>query len=511
MSEEDKSVDTENLDDMNSGLDEKTGIDHDKVKNIIDKIRKTYAKKKVYVTINPPTFHGDDLFLEYREKSIRDALDILVDACSDVKGRSFTAIIFGYPQRKVNYKTSNDFCEKFQFRYESSGEVLITHRAGNTFGDGLNVMIRNAVRKRYDELMEEEELMLTPEQKIEIAAIEEAEKPKEESSKNEGICLFLQESISDAQKRVGDDSSNKFHKNLLDNLSSDYGFYAHKRLAKFPDWQEIEAGLDTKSFPHFAEFIEWLRQQYELSQKIPGEDKGIIRLEPILLVGEPGIGKTEILMRLSELLSTDILVFDASSAQTGSRLTGSESHWSNSKPGLLFDKLIYGNTANPFVFVDELDKAGASANNGNDTISGLHHLLEKRTAAKFEDLSVPGLVLDASHVNWFASANELNLVPGPIRSRFRVMEIPSPTPEQVEGIVQSIYRSVLNNAPWGAYFSNELESNVVEKFRDDFSIRELKRAIESACSYAASEKRNYLMEEDVRKDLSRKSFGFLSN
>jgi ATP-dependent Lon protease len=98
-----------------------------------------------------------------------------------------------------------------------------------------------------------------------------------------------------------------------------------------------------------------------------------------------------------------------------------------------------GDRADPLILLDELDKARRSHN--ADPIAPLHSLLEPLTASKVTDISA-GIEFDASHVFWVATANDLDRIPAPIRSRFRVFNIAMPSAEQSIALAQAVGMAV---------------------------------------------------------------------
>lgn len=188
--------------------------------------------------------------------------------------------------------------------------------------------------------------------------------------------------------------------------------------------------------PHFSDVIDLVQQQMALA----AARQQPLRLPPILLNGDPGVGKTFFTQALATVLNTPIRRHAFDSATTESALTGSDKNWSNTTYGLLFELVCLGNTANPIILLDELDKAGHSYN--RNPIAPLHTLLEPITSSSVTDISV-GLTFDASHVMWIATANNPSRIPDSIRSRFIEFDIQLPTGAhalQVAGAVaESIY------------------------------------------------------------------------
>ena len=86
-----------------------------------------------------------------------------------------------------------------------------------------------------------------------------------------------------------------------------------------------------------------------------------------------------------------------------------------------------------------------------------------------------------------------------LRSRFRVVEVPTPSREQMPAIARSVYRQLKASRPWGAVFPEELPMEVIERLCGS-TPRELSRLVEDAVGRAASAGRQYLLEEDINAD-----------
>ncbi|MDP3760455.1 MAG: ATP-binding protein, partial [Ramlibacter sp.] len=90
-----------------------------------------------------------------------------------------------------------------------------------------------------------------------------------------------------------------------------------------------------------------------------------VRLQPMLLVGEPGVGKTHFAQALAEALATTIHIQQMDSDLTSAFLMGSDRKWGNSQQGMLFERVVLGQHANPVIVLDELDKSQRSLTYGS--------------------------------------------------------------------------------------------------------------------------------------------------
>lgn len=275
-----------------------------------------------------------------------------------------------------------------------------------------------------------------------------------------------------------------------------------KKLAAVPSDSGFLVEI-ARDFPNFSVFCDYLRAQFALSRM----GDSAFRLPPILLVGEPGIGKTEILRRIAEKIKTDFKPISMSTAQSGSTLAGSDIFWSNSRQGLLFDQLIFGQSANPIVMLDELDKS--SDRPDNSPVGALYELLERKTASQFIDRALPGVEINASHVVWIATCNDEFAIESALLTRFRVFRIPQPTRDQAVAVVRSIFSDMVQNESWGAAFERDIADDVIEVLAG-LSPRDMRMTIENACANAAIDGRNRLLIEDVIQNQKRSKMGFHS-
>src|SRR5437763_15944788 len=206
---------------------------------------------------------------------------------------------------------------------------------------------------------------------------------------------------------------------------------------------EMDALFD--DLPNFTAVIEDVRKHLALC--IDSNDS--IELPPMLLLGDPGIGKTHFARQLAQLLGTGYGFVPMSSLTAGWVLSGASSQWKNAKPGKVFDTFLNGEYANPVIVVDELDKA--SSDGQYDPLGALYELLEVQTATRFVDEFVE-LPIDASGAVWLATANDASRIPEPLVNRLTVYEIEAPDDAGSLRIARTIYGEVRNAQDSGRQF-----------------------------------------------------------
>lgn len=241
------------------------------------------------------------------------------------------------------------------------------------------------------------------------------------------------------------------------------------------------------SQPQFAAVVDLIRNQLLLASRT---GKGL-RIPPLLLNGEPGIGKTHFATALAEALGTSVtrIAFDA--PITGATLIGSERRWGNTSYGAVFEALCLGDFANPIFILDEIDKS-ASRREWNP-ISVLHSLLEPSTAAHARDISMD-FEFDASLITWIATCNSSRYLSDAIRSRFREFHIQrAGAPEAIacaESVIARAFAELqlVDFDPPGRGTAVALAH---------LSAREIKQAFEQAVAQAIAAGRHRVSAQDL--------------
>ncbi|GMV60165.1 AAA family ATPase [Betaproteobacteria bacterium PRO7] len=253
---------------------------------------------------------------------------------------------------------------------------------------------------------------------------------------------------------------------------------------------DIDALID--ELPNFAEPLEDIRRQLALC--LSSDDP--LDLEPILLLGDPGIGKTHFARRLSKLLGTGYSFIGMSSLTAGWILSGASAQWKNAKPGKVFDALVNGDYANPVIVVDEIDKSGGDQQ--YDPLGSLYTLLEHDTACEFVDefAEVP---IDASDVVWVATANDARSIPEPILNRMNVYMIDPPDAEGARRIAASIYRELRDEHAWGRQFPEALGADALDRLAR-LKPREMRRVMLAAFGNAKLAGRSEVVADDITEE-----------
>lgn len=230
----------------------------------------------------------------------------------------------------------------------------------------------------------------------------------------------------------------------------------------------------TEQFPNFKEVINFYKGQFRL-RKLTGK----IYTPPVLLFGDPGIGKTKFAKELAKHLETGYTFIDMGSMTANWLLTGNNGTWKNARQGKILESIMKSNTISPLILMDELDKAKGGE---YDASPALYQLLEEVNAKEFNDEFVD-FTFNASGIIYIACANNINNISEPLLSRFKIFNIQKPSDSQLDSIIQNIYHEAIKDT---GLFEDAIEKSLAVKLKK-YSLRNIKVMIDDAISQALLE------------------------
>jgi len=267
-------------------------------------------------------------------------------------------------------------------------------------------------------------------------------------------------------------------------------------LATVPEtYRTIISGFRAQ-FPNMVELADMIEGSLNLSTLGGVEVPLQLASGPIILSGPPGTGKTMGLRYLSEQLGVAFSMIGCAELTNGFDLSGSSRGWGTGKPGMISRMLIREKAANGIIVLDELDKCHNSQSNFPPT-QALFTLLERESAAHFKD-EYFDFEMDASRINWMATANDYKRIPEPLRDRATRICIGAPTAVQRVSIAGYLYQDLRqrNHDAWGRYFVPELDPSVAWMIASlkAISIRGMKQKL-MACLTAVAGSNSGALEE----------------
>ncbi len=261
--------------------------------------------------------------------------------------------------------------------------------------------------------------------------------------------------------------------------------------ASLPDRDALQAEM-----PNFAEPLEHILRAVALA----ADSRDPVEVTPMLLLGEPGIGKTHFARRVADMLGTSWALAPMNALTAGWILSGASSQWKGARPGKVFEALVQGEFANPVVVIDEIDKAAGAAQ--YDPLGALYSLLEYDTAKRFTDefAEVP---IDCSAVVWVATANDAASIPEPILDRLAVFSIDAPDEAGRCAIASRLYRELRDSHDWGLDFPAELDPSSLHMLAQA-GPREMRRLLHAAFGAAKLDGRKELQPRDFPRQAGRR-------
>jgi ATP-dependent Lon protease len=261
-------------------------------------------------------------------------------------------------------------------------------------------------------------------------------------------------------------------------------------------------------FPNFAAALDLVASNLALCARAKAPMP--LKLPPVLLAGEPGIGKSAFVVALSKALGFGSIPreVDFAVSSAGWILGGLSSTWEGAKHGLVLESFLEPESYGNGVFIgNEIDKSDSDAR--YNPLGPLLTLLEASTACRFRDEFVPAAVIDASYLNWFLTANDTENISEPLLSRIQVIDVPAPNHAQRTGIAGRMYATARATAAWGSSFPPALSADVLERLVRVGNPRELKRALHKALGNAALAGAQCVLPEHVETGApARRSIGF---
>jgi ATP-dependent Lon protease len=240
--------------------------------------------------------------------------------------------------------------------------------------------------------------------------------------------------------------------------------------------------------PNFDEVVADLRRYLGLAH---AGDAGF-NVMPILLLGDPGVGKTHFAKRLARVMQTECELISMNALSAGFVITGSSASWKGAKCGKVAERLVRGQYANPVVVLDEVEKASGSSQ--SDPLAALYQLLEPETSRAFRDEFID-VEIDASQIFWVLTANSTEGIPAPLLNRMAVYDVPAPTPAQAAAIAQRIYAGLLSEMKLSR-FAPELGEAAQDKLAG-VSPRDMRKTLLDGLGYAVAAGRDEVTPSDL--------------
>ncbi|ODQ82002.1 hypothetical protein BABINDRAFT_19874, partial [Babjeviella inositovora NRRL Y-12698] len=162
--------------------------------------------------------------------------------------------------------------------------------------------------------------------------------------------------------------------------------------------------------------------EFVASAKLLGSLLGKI----VCLHGPPGVGKTSITKALAKSLNRRYHRISLGGMSDASDLKGHKRTYLGAYPGKVALAMKDVKCQNPVIVLDEVDKMSNMYGSHGNPVAVLLEMLDPEQNANYVDtyLEVP---IDLSRVLFVCTANDIGLLPAPVRDRMELIEVPGYT------------------------------------------------------------------------------------